>query len=254
MMKSTTTKCPYELCDGSGMKSYVKDGLTFASHCTCYQDKLMENRLAFAKIPEDFKNLTINSFDTSLYTTDEDKEKAIKAKKLVGKYIKDFEDYRESGKGLFLYSHTKGSGKTRLAISCGNALMNVHKQRVRFITTLDLLGRIKESFKDHSEYTENQLVNEFATIPVLILDDIGTEQPTPWVKEVFYRILDTRMNYKRLTIVTSNLSLQELQHDKRIISRMSKLVISIQMPEEDIRMKISEKENEEIINKLLGIG
>ncbi len=128
------------------------------------------------------------------------------------------------------------------------------KQRVRFITTLDLLGRIKESFNDHSEHTENQLVNEFATIPVLILDDIGTEQPKSWVKEVFYRILDTRMNYKRLTIVTSNLSLQELQHDKRIISRMSKLVISIQMPEEDIRMKISEKENEEIINKLLGIG
>ncbi|MHC1749439.1 MAG: ATP-binding protein [Cellulosilyticaceae bacterium] len=250
---STITKCPYGICDGSGMTSYTRDDVLFAKPCRCYEDRKLENRIEFAKIPEEFKDLTINSFDTNLYTIPSEKEKAIKAKKIVGSYIKDFDELSLDGKGLFLYSSTKGSGKTRLAISCGNALMNVRKQRVRFIRTLDLLGKIKESFNDDSEFTEQQLVNEFSEIPILILDDIGTEQPKPWVKEIFYRILDARMTCKRITIITSNLAIHELEHDERITSRLGKMVMRIQMPEEDIRRQIGEKENDMLIKKLLGV-
>lgn len=253
MTNNTTTKCRYGLCDGNGWVNRIEDGILYAKPCKCYEDLKEDTRLAFAKIPDEFKNLTIKSFDTSLYESEADRVKATKAKKLIAAYIRDFEDLKHEGKGLFLHSTTKGSGKTRLAISCGNALIKVHKQRVRYITTLDLLSRIKQSFNDDSAETEQQLVNEFTEIPVLILDDIGTEQSTPWVREIFYRVLDTRMTHKRITIITSNLSLKELKHDDRIKSRLGKMVITIQMPEEDIRCKLGEIENEAIINRLLGI-
>lgn len=253
-MNNMTTKCPYGICDGSGMTTYMKEGNLFAKPCKCYEDQKEDRRLSFAKIPDEFKGLTINSFDTGLYTSPGDTKKAICAKKIIAGYIKEFASFQEQGKGLFLHSTAKGSGKTRLAISCGNALIKVHKQRVRYITTLDLLGKIKESFNDESQFTEQQLVNEFTEIPILILDDIGTEQPTPWVKEIFYRVLDTRMTHKRVTIITSNLAISELKHDERIKSRLGKMVIKVQMPEEDIRNKLGDQENEILINRLLGIA
>lgn len=205
-------------------------------------------------IPEEFRDLTVTSFDTSLYKGS-NREIAVLAKKTVGGYIKQFEKMQQMGKGLFLHSNTRGSGKTRLMVSCGNALIKTYKQRVRFITTLDLLGRIRDTYNrkknDDEAYTEQQLINEFCEIPVLILDDIGTEQCSPFVTEVFFKILDTRMTHKKVTLITSNLTIEDLKHDERIKSRLRRMVIRVQMPEEDIRGKLGVQENSDLINMLL---
>lgn len=251
MMKSMTSKC--NICNGSG---WLLDPATnTARKCTCYEDIVQANRLKFAMIPEEFQGLSVASFDTSLYTNN-NREVAVLAKKTVAGYIRNFEKMQEMGKGLFIHSVTRGSGKTRLIVSCGNALIKTYKQRVRFITTLDLLGRIRDTYnrnkKDDEAYTEQQLINEFCEIPVLILDDIGTEKETPFVTEVFFKILDTRMTHKKVTLITSNLNIEELKHDERIKSRLRKMVIRVQMPEEDIRQKLGTQENDELINMLLG--
>ena len=213
---------------------------------------IQNNMLKFAMIPTEFEGMTVNSFDTSFYEGHE-REKAITAKKIIASYIQNFEKMQELGKGLYLYSRQRGSGKTRLAVSTGNAIIKAYKQRVRFITTLDLLGSIKETYNDESKYTEQKLVGEYCEIPVLILDDVGVENTKPWVSEIFFKILDTRMTYRKITIVTSNLSIDNLKHDERIKSRLEKTSIVVQMPEQDIRRKIGQQENIDIINQLLGV-
>ena len=253
-MQSATSNC--KICKGSGW--VLNPDTNTASKCKCYEEIVQANRLKFAMIPEEFSDLTVKSFDTSLYS-ERNREIAMIAKKAVIGYINNFEKMQESGKGLFLYSKTRGSGKTRLIVSCGNALIKTHKQRVRFITTLDLLGRIRDTYnnvknlsRDEQTYTEQQLLNEFFEIPVLILDDIGTEKNTTFVTEIFFKILDTRMTHKKITLVTSNLTIDELQHDERIKSRLRRMVISVQMPEEDIRKMLGNQENNDLINMLLG--
>ena len=250
-MKNTTSKC--NICDGSG---WIFDaGSNSARKCQCYEEIVQANRLKFAMIPEEFQNLTVASFDTSLYSY-ENREIAVLAKKTVAGYIKQFEKMQEMGKGLFLHSATRGSGKTRLIVSCGNALIKTYRQRVRFITTLDLLGKIRETYNrkknDDEAYTEQQLLNEFCEIPVLILDDIGTEKDSPFVTEIFFKILDTRMTHRKVTLITSNLTIEELKHDERIKSRLRKMCIRVQMPEEDIRKQLGAQENDDLINMLLG--
>ena len=251
----TSSKCKYGVCDGRGMilSKQEINGRCYdmATPCKCHEELIQANMLKFAMIPEVFTDISVRSFDISLYDK-ANVDIAIKAKNIVSAYVKQFNDMQQIGKGLFLYSHVRGSGKTRLTISAGNALIKVHKQRTRFITTIDLLGKIKETYDEKSNFSEQKLIADFCEIPVLILDDIGAEKTSPWVTEIFFKILDTRMINKKITLVTSNLSIDELKHDERIKSRLRKMCIEVKMPEQDIRNKLGKSENEELISKLLG--
>jgi len=245
----STSNCPYGNCDGSGM---ILDAETnTAILCKCYYDQIVDKKLAFANIPENFKDLTINSFRTDLYERPESRQKAMVVKKMAANYVKNFETFQGEGKGLYLYSNTKGSGKTRMAISIGNALIKVKRKGVKYITTIDLLDEIKKTFDKDSQLTESELIESIKKIDVLILDDVGVENPTPWVKTIFYSILDGRMDNNKITIFTSNLSVGELNHDDRLKSRIVKMAIPMEFPEEDIRSKIAKSENEELQRLLL---
>ncbi len=222
-----------------------------ATLCKCYYDQIIDKKLEFANIPEVFKDLTINSFRIDLYSKDESRQKAMVAKKMAANFVKNFETFQEEGKGLYLYSNIKGSGKTRMAISIGNALMKVKRVGVKYTTTIDLLDEIKKTFDKDSKVTESDLINSIRKIDVLILDDVGVENPTPWVKSIFYSILDGRMDNNKITIFTSNLSMDELQHDDRLKSRIEKMALPIEFPEESIREKIAKSENEELQRLLL---
>lgn len=219
--------------------------------CKCYYDAIVDKKLEFANIPEVFKDLTINSFRIDVYSKSESKSKAIVAKKMAANFIKNFETFQEEGKGLYLYGEVKGSGKTRMAISIGNAIMKVKRLGVKYTTTMDLLGEIKNTFNKDSRLTESELIDSIKKIDVLILDDIGVEDPTPWVKSIFYSILDGRMDNRKITIFTANLSMDELRHDGRLKSRIEKMALPIEFPAESIRSKMARTENEELQRLLL---
>lgn len=247
---NATSECPYGNCDGSGTSLIRRrDGSRGARWCKCREDLIKARRLKFANIPEEFKDIKVNDFLTDIYTG-ENKILAINAKKIVIGYIKNFESIRRTGKGLFFYSDKKGSGKTRLAVSVGNALLNKYNQNVRFLTTIALLNRIKASF-DGDEITES-LIYEMSSVDVLILDDIGAEKPTEWVNNILYTIINDRMSAKKITIFTSNTNTEALSLDERIRSRIDKMTIPIKMPEESIRQKQSKSENEEILKMIMG--
>lgn len=249
---NATTDCPYGECDGSGM-TWLKNNKTFetkARYCKCREEKIQNQRLSFANIPKEFSELTINSFDVNIYSKNINKELACSAKKITANYVKNFETFEAKGKGLYYFSETKGSGKTRLAVSLGNALLSVKHKQVKFITTLDLLIEIKNTYNKGSEFTESQLIESITGVNILIIDDIGVEQPKAWVNEILFNIFDTRMKYNKVTIFTSNCALEQLNHDDRLKSRIFKMAIPIKMPEEDIR-KIQSKEENRMLQDLL---
>lgn len=247
--EKSTTKCPYNNCDGSGM--ILNSENNTATICKCYYDSIVDKKLEFANIPKEFEELTINSFRIDLYEKDESRQKAIVAKKMAANFIKNYETFQEEGKGLYLYSEVKGSGKTRMAASIGNALIKVKRVGVKYTTTLDLLSEIKKTFDKDSEVSESEIIESIKKVDVLILDDVGVENPTSWVKSIFYSILDGRMNNKKVTIFTSNLSMDQLQHDDRLKSRIEKMALPIEFPNESIRGKLAKSENEELQRLLL---
>lgn len=251
---NATSKCPYNKCDGSGLIQLInKDTGEFkGQYCKCREEKIYSNRLKFANIPEEFETLTVKSFDTNIYKNEDSKILATAAKKMTANYIKNFVKFKDLGKGLYFYSNTKGSGKTRLAVSLGNVLLKNLKQQVKFITCSSLLTEIRNTYNSNSNYTESQLLESISSINILIIDDIGVEKPSDWVNEILFNIFDNRMKYKRITIFTSNCIIENLKHDDRLKSRLNKMCVPIKMPEEDIRKYLANEENIELQDLLLG--
>lgn len=245
---NATTNCEYGTCDGSGLTIWKNwsTGEEKCTFCKCRDSKILDNKLKFANIPQEFKELTINSFRTDWYESDESIGRAMLAKRAAANFVKNYEQMKEMGKGLFFYSYKKGSGKTRLAASIGNALVNVYRLRVKFTTTVDLINEIKNTFDNNAQYTQSELLNAIRNVDVLILDDIGTEKQSDWVNEIFYSVLDGRMTGKKITIFTSNCKIEELKHDERIINRIEKMAVPIYLPDESVRSKIAKKENEDL--------
>lgn len=248
--EKSLSSCKYNNCDGSGL--ILNQETNTATMCKCYYDQIINRKLDFANIPKEFEELTINSFDATLYSTENYRELARMAKKAAANFINNFDVFLEQGKGLYLYSEKKGSGKTRLAASIGNALIKVKSIGVKYTTTVDLLNEIKKTFHKDSKTTESDLIESIKKVDVLILDDVGVEEPTPWVNTIFYNLLNGRMINKKITIFTSNTTIDELRHDDRIRNRIEKMAIPVEFPNESIRSNIAKKENEELQKILLG--
>lgn len=240
-------KCPFGLCDGSGIIAYR--GTFDTRICDCMQLQIAKTRMKFAEIPNEFRELKINDFRTDCYKTEIGQKLAYMAKKLAIEYIKKFDSIKESGKGFYFYSQTKGSGKTRLMASIGNALIKRHFKSVRFLTTNNLLDEIKNTFQTEGY---SRLMEQIKRVDILMLDDFGGERPTDWVNEVFYSILNDRMTAKKITFFTSNAEAEALQYGERIISRVMKMAMPVKFPEESIREAMAKKENESLMTLLMG--
>jgi DNA replication protein DnaC len=71
---------------------------------------------------------------------------------------------------------------------------------------------------------------------VMVLDDLGAENVTDHSTSTLYAILSERINNQCVSIVTTNMSLKEINEwDARIASRLAELA-SIKLPEVDRRI------------------
>lgn len=82
----------------------------------------------------------------------------------------------------------------------------------RFVNTPRLLHDIKNTFTRMSkeEPDTDSVITKYETADALVIDDIGREKPTDWVRETLFLLIDARYNAKRPTIFTSNYHPREL--------------------------------------------
>lgn len=142
--------------------------------------------------------------------------------------------------GIVLRGNT-GCGKTHLAISAGKKISTEFKADgwdmipgTIFITTPELLLKIRSSFQDGAGKTEEGLIDYYSGCGLLILDDLGSEKTSEFAVTTLYIILDRRLRDCRKTIITTNLSKEEIEKTfgARIASRLSGMEnIKINMPD-----------------------
>lgn len=222
------------MCGGTG---WIIDENNNARECKCYKERIKQNKIEFANIPVAFKDIRLESFDISYYND----QKSIKeVVDLVKYYLENLDTMREEGIGLYLYSETKGSGKTRFATSLANELINKHEINTRFVTSLDIISEIKATWERDTEFqSESQLMRYLTTVDVLVIDDFGTEQHKDWLDDKFYQIINKRYIEKLITIFTSNYELNQLKYDQRILNRIVERVYQVHFPEQSIRNGIA---------------
>ncbi|WP_169823141.1 DnaA ATPase domain-containing protein [Anaerobacillus alkalilacustris] len=235
--------------------------------CNCRKERQerleIEKTLKSARIPEKFLNASINNFSLTVYEDDNAKAAAAYAKRIAARFVENYEEIKEKGKGLYFHSQVKGSGKTRLMISIGNALFKKYRIVPLFISANDILNEIKSTFD--SEKSTSAVMRTFREANLLLIDDLGVEEsrskrssdPSVWKERVITEILEHRMNNNLLTIITANIPISDLSAETlypsgRVESRVKKITFEIHMPEYSIRDQESVEENQEFEKQLLG--
>lgn len=246
--------CP--ICRGEGWIVYTENGIDLAKPCACRERAIMARRLQFANIPDAFRDMRLNSFRTDVYRKPESKALISTACQIVKTYLSEFDAMRDAGMGLYLYSGTKGSGKTRMAAGIANEL--IKRYQVKFAGSTTILREIKKTWKSNSKktwdvesgLTESDLLDDLSRVEILIIDDFGTETVADWINDRFYQIINDRYVNKKITIFTSNDALDSLDYDDRIVNRIKERTYQIAFPEESVRNYIAEKNNADMIERL----
>lgn len=138
----------------------------------------------------------------------------------------------DDGKGAYITGPC-GRGKTHLAVGLLNfwfagqyALQRAEQPRARYLSMTDFFFRLRNSFSDSSSSEDMQnIVDRYVSCGLLLIDDLGAQKNTEWSREVLYLLIDRRYREMKPTIVTSNLSLEQISEliDDRIASRLAEM-------------------------------
>ena len=148
-------------------------------------------------------------------------------------YVEHWDTMQEENIGYLLWGGV-GTGKSYFAGCIANALME-QEVAVRMTNFALILNDLTASFEGRNEY-----IARLCRAPLLILDDFGMERGTEYGLEQVYNVIDSRYRSRRPLIVTTNLSLQDLQHPQdtahaRIYDRLLEMCAPIRFTGENFR-------------------
>ncbi len=148
-------------------------------------------------------------------------------------YVEHWDTMQEENIGYLLWGGV-GTGKSYFAGCIANALME-QEVAVRMTNFALILNDLTASFEGRNEY-----ISRLCRAPLLILDDFGMERGTEYGLEQVYNVIDSRYRSRRPLIVTTNLSLQDLQHSQdtahaRIYDRLLEMCAPIRFSGENFR-------------------
>lgn len=153
-------------------------------------------------------------------------------------YCENFSKYQEAGSGLILKGNA-GCGKTHLVSALAHQLIFMN-HTVRFVMVPMLLENIRQSYNRRPLDGESNLIQELSKIELLVLDDLGSERPSEWVREQLFILVNARYENMRPTVVTTNCQGKELSDrlGSRTISRLIETSKVINITAGDYRLLV----------------
>lgn len=183
-------------------------------------------------IGERFKTKTFTNFNVTS-----------KTKSAFDMCVDFVKKYKAHNRGLRLWGNY-GCGKTHLVSAIMNNLV-AKGEPCMFVVVPELMDYIRQGIKNAEKAsTATELIEAAKKVDVLILDDLGAEKTSDWVKEQLFILINARYEKQLTTIVTTNYPLTKLieQLGQRIISRIVEMTIPVALEYvEDYRLKIAKR-------------
>jgi DNA replication protein DnaC len=133
------------------------------------------------------------------------------------KALKAATEYARTPRGWLVFTGPYGCGKTHLAAAIANARADIGQPPL-LISVSNLLDHLRATFSPNSPVSLDRRFEELRSAPLLILDALGEQSPTPWANEKLFQLIDYRHLNKLPTVITTAKYLDEV--DPRILSRI----------------------------------
>jgi DNA replication protein DnaC len=204
-----TEGCPE--CGGRGWVIVKDGGAGSARLCDCRKFSRRINLIEAAGIPERYQNCRISNFQVA--GPKDVGAQLHRARFLCQRYINEF--HGEGGycrKGL-LFIGPPGVGKTHLAVAVLREIIEQYSIPGRFVELNSLINQIQGTFASTVPETTQDVVKPVLDTQLLVLDELGALQTTPWLQDVLYLLVNTRYTRNLPTIFTTNYRLGGTNQD-----------------------------------------
>lgn len=140
-----------------------------------------------------------------------------KGRMAIAEALEDLKVYAENPVGWRVLQGLPGTAKTHLAYAV--ASRRAELSRPVFVSNVpDLLDMLRHGFEDASYDSRMKTLRE---TELLVMDDLGVENATPFALEKLYQIIDYRYRNVLPLIVTTNRNLHnDTDIPARIVSRL----------------------------------
>lgn len=178
------------------------------------KQQAIKKKMNHSGVPTRFKT---HSLDTFIPPTPEAKENL----ECCWHYAKNFEVMKSLGRCM-IFTGTTGTGKTHLSCGIANYIIQEHMATPLFITALDMVRRVKQTYSKTSEETEADVIKFFMKPDLLIVDEIGVQFGSDAEKMIIFEIINKRYEELLPTFLLSNLAPAILSEfvGERIMDRM----------------------------------
>lgn len=158
---------------------------------------------------------SFEKFDLSLY-----EGAARETMKSVFEIAKNYADHFSPASGNLLFQGGTGLGKTFLS-ACVARVVAQKGFSVCYDSASAVIAAFEAQKFDRSEEADAR-VRRMVACDLMILDDLGTEMPTPFADSALYTLINTRLNEGKNTIISTNLGYDELErrYTAQIFSRL----------------------------------
>ena len=204
--------------------------------CECMRKELVFAGYESAGIAGLCGKMNFDTFDLSYYDGAERRNMEVILQR-VREYAESFSD---AGSGSVLFFGGTGLGKTHLSVAVAKRVIEGGHNCV--YTTSDKL------FSDFRKYRfdredDGRKTDKYYDCELLVIDDLGTELNGKDIESFLYNLLNQRINNEKSTLISTNLSHQELlaKYDDRIVSRLFGEFLPYRFTGKDVRMQKLQK-------------
>ena len=225
-------------------------GKTKIVSCMCKCRIIEEEKRRHIEKVYELKKLAFKDPEYAKMVFDVDKFPESKASKISRKYVENWSEMYKNNIGL-IFQGDCGVGKTFYSTCIANEL--IEKEVSVYETNLpDLISSLSKNFGEERDI----ILNKVSKVSWLILDDVGIERNTDFSLEKYYEIIDTRYRSKRPIIISTNLSIEELNTNdtkyQRIYHRLMEMAQLVKVEGQNVRGNFMARKNI-IAQDLLGL-
>ena len=201
-------------CEKCGDTGFIENTM-----CSCMREALTLAGIENSGFSSLIREQSFENFSLDYYSKNIQQSEIMKRNR---DYLVNYADtFNPKTSQSILMMGGTGLGKTHLSSSLARRVIEKGND-VFYTGAIDLFSQFEiDRFKSYSN-EPNELIERYFECDLLIIDDLGTEMINQFSVSTLYNLLNDRLSRKKPTIISTNLSKDDIQkkYTDRITSRM----------------------------------